>query len=225
MPVAAGGTACTALLIEFLIYKRLRRGGAGAVVLAMSSLGVAIILRSVTYLIWGPQPRYYVHAIQPALQLPFDIKIKPDEIFIVCLAFVLVVALYLFLNRTKMGKAMRATADNVELARITGIDTGRVISWTWGIGAALAAIAGILYGLEAQLLPIMGWTFLIPLFAAAILGGIGNPYGALAGAMVVGISQQVSTAFISPAYKPAVAFIIMIIILLVRPRGIFGSKG
>ena len=96
--------------------------------------------------------------------------------------------------------------------------------WTWAIGAALAATAGILLGIDSQLRPEMGWNLLLPLFAAAILGGIGNPYGALVGGMVIGIVQQVSTAFLLPTYKPAVAFVILILVLLIRPRGLFGSE-
>jgi branched-chain amino acid transport system permease protein/neutral amino acid transport system permease protein len=144
------------------------------------------------------------------------------RILLVVLA--LVILLYLFLQRTKMGKAMRATADNMELARVSGIDTERVIIWTWGIGGALAAAGGMLYGIDVQLHPGMGWHFLLPLFAATILGGIGNMYGALVGALVMGVAQQVSTAYLLPTYKPAVAFMVMILILLVRPQGIFGGR-
>jgi branched-chain amino acid transport system permease protein/neutral amino acid transport system permease protein len=123
-----------------------------------------------------------------------------------------------------MGKAMRATADNVELALVSGIDTERIIAWTWGIGGALAAAGGILYGIDVQLHPGMGWNFLIPLFAATILGSIGNMYGALIGGLIIGVSQQLSTAFLLPTYKLAVAFVIMILILLFRPKGIFGGR-
>ena len=120
---------------------------------------------------------------------------------------------------------MRATADNPDLARVTGIPTERVIWATWAIGGGLAAIAGILLAVfQAQLLPSMGWEFLIPLFAAVILGGIGNPYGALVGALVIGVSMEVSTQWITPSYKHAVAFIIMIVLLLARPRGLLGRS-
>jgi branched-chain amino acid transport system permease protein/neutral amino acid transport system permease protein len=132
--------------------------------------------------------------------------------------------LHLYLQKTKMGKAMRATADNMELALVSGIDTERVIMMTWGLGGGLAAAGGILYGIDVQLHPYMGWNFLIPLFAATILGTVGNIYGALVGGLVIGIAQQVSTAFLMPTYKPAVAFILMILILLFRPKGIFGGK-
>ena len=154
-----------------------------------------------------------------------DVRIPPDDIFIAIVAIILVVGVYLVLTRTKMGKAMRATADNPELALVSGINTQRVIRWTWGMGAVLAATAGVLLAVfQAQLLPIMGWKFLIPLFAAVILGGIGNPYGALVGAFVIGVTSEVSTQWINPGYKPAVAFAIMIGMLLVRPRGIFGGS-
>jgi branched-chain amino acid transport system permease protein/neutral amino acid transport system permease protein len=152
------------------------------------------------------------------------VKIRPDQILILVTVFGLVALLHLFLQKTKLGKAMRATADNMELALVSGIDTERVIILTWGIGGALAAAGGILYGIDVQLHPYMGWNFLIPLFAATILGTIGNIYGALVGGLVIGVAQQVSTAFMMPTYKPAVAFILMILILLVRPKGIFGGK-
>ena len=136
---------------------------------------------------------------------------------------ILVLLLYLFLQRTKLGKAMRATADNPQLAWVCGIDTGRVTAYTWGLGAALAATAGVLYGIDAQLRPDMGWSFLLPLFAAVILGGIGNPLGALVGGIILGVVQQVSTAFLLPTYKPAVAFLALILLLFARPRGLFGG--
>jgi branched-chain amino acid transport system permease protein len=98
-----------------------------------------------------------------------------------------------------------------------------VTAWTWGIGAALAAAAGVLYGIDAQLRPDMGWSFLLPLFAAVILGGIGSPLGALVGGITLGVVQQVSTAFLLPTYKPAVAFLVLILLLFVRPRGLFGE--
>lgn len=158
------------------------------------------------------------------MELPLGIKLRPDQIFIIIFSWVLVGSLYVFLQRTKVGKALRAMADNPELARISGIPTERMTSLTWLIGGGMAAAGGILLGLDAQLRPEMGWTLLLPLFAAVILGSIGNPIGALIGAMVIGISQQVSTIWLSPAYKPSVAFLLLILILLIRPKGIFGGS-
>jgi len=222
--VAILGMAAIAILADWLVYKRLRERGSALILMAMASLGVAIIVQSIVYLGWGSAPKFYSTAIQRAWLLPLGIKLKADQVFTFTVAILLVAGVHLFLKRTRMGKAMRATADNMQLARVTGIDTERVIAWTWAIGAGLAAVAGVLMGIEAQLMPVMGWTFLIPLFAATILGGIGNPYGAFLGAMIVGICQQMSTAWLSPAYKPAIAFIMMIIVLLVRPRGLLGRS-
>lgn len=217
--------AAIAIGLDISVYRLLRRRGVSRVLLAMTSLGVAIALRGIVQVIWGGGTEQYPRLSKPFYQLPMGVRIPPDSIFIGALVLVLVVALYLFLTRTKMGKAMRATSDNLELARVSGINTERVIWWTWAIGAALAATAGVLLAIfQAQLYPIMGWRFVIPLFAAVILGGIGNPYGALVGALIIGVSAEVSTQWLTPAYKPAIAFLIMIVTLLLRPRGIFGVK-
>jgi branched-chain amino acid transport system permease protein/neutral amino acid transport system permease protein len=220
--LAVGGIA---ILLDRILYQKLRQQGSGRVTLAMSALGASFIIRMIVLIIWGADYLFYRPGIlRPALELPAGIKIRPDQILILFVVAFLVVSLHLFLQKTKMGKAMRATSDNMELARLSGIDIQRIIYWTWGIGGALAAASGILYGIDVQLHAGMGWNFLIPLFAAAILGGIGNIYGALVGGLIIGVVQQVSTAFMMPTYKPAVAFLIMIVLLLVRPQGIFGGS-
>lgn len=224
-PISMAAVACIGIFFDRLLYRKLRLKKSNAVILAMSSLGVSFIIRMIILIITGPDYRFYRPGVmRPAISLPFGIKIRPDQIFIVALVVILVVALHLFLQRTKMGKAMRATADNTELALISGIDTEGIVMWTWGIGGGLAAAAGMLYGIDVQLHPGMGWNFLIPLFAAAILGGIGNMYGALVGGLVIGIAQQLSTAVLTPTYKLAVAFMIMILILFIKPEGIFGGS-
>ena len=224
-PISMAAVAFIGIFFDRLLYKKLRLKNSNAVILAMSSLGVSFIIRMIILIITGPDYRFYRPGImRPALQLPFGIKIRPDQIFIVALVVVLVLLLHLFLQRTRMGKAMRATADNTELALVSGIDTEGIVMWTWGIGGGLAAAAGMLYGIDVQIHPGMGWNFLIPLFAAAILGGIGNMYGALVGGLVIGIAEQLSTAVLTPTYKLAVAFMIMILILLIKPEGIFGGS-
>jgi branched-chain amino acid transport system permease protein/neutral amino acid transport system permease protein len=213
-----------AILIDRWVYKPLRRWGATSIVGFIASVGVAWILRGLIYITWGADYHFYSSGIRPMLFLPLGIKLRIDEIFIIVVAWTAVAVVYLFLKNTKMGKALRAVADNPDLARIAGIGTERMIVWAWGIAGSLIAIAGILYGIEAQLRPEMGWIFLLPLFAAIILGGQGSITGALAGGLVLGIAQQVSTAWLLPTYKPAVAFIIMILVLLFRPQGIFGRR-
>lgn len=220
--VAVGGIA---IALDRILYRKLRQKKSGPVILAMSSLGAAFILRMLILIFWGADTIVYRPGLlRPAIELPFGIKMRPDQILILVLVFILVGALHLYLQKTKMGKAMRATADNMELALVSGINTERVIILTWGIGGALAAAGGILYGIDVVLHPYMGWNFLIPLFAATILGTIGNIWGALVGGLVIGVVQQVSTAFLLPTYKPAVAFLAMILILLIRPKGIFGGS-
>ena len=219
--VLTGGVA---ILIDRILYRRLRKSG--RIVLLIASVGVAFGLRNVIQFIWGPLPQYYNPEIQLARKIPLlGIKIKPDQIFIIGLAAFLVGILHLFLQKTKTGKAMRAASDNIELARVSGINIDRVILYTWIIGAALAAAAGVLGGLENKFItPNSGWEMLLPIFAAVILGGIGSPYGAIAGGMIIGLSGEISTAFISTAYKPAVPFVIMVVVLLIKPRGLFGGK-
>ena len=216
--------ACTAVVavgVDRLLYRPLRR--ASPIIMLISSVGAALMLRSLVQIIWGPDNQIY----ESGIQLPYKfwgLHIKPDQITIVLGTIVLVTMLHFFLQSTRMGKAMRAMADNMDLARISGIHTERVVFWTWVIAAVLAAAAGIFLGMDTRLNPIMGWRLLLPVFAAAILGGIGNYYGAIVGGVIIGVVQEISTLFISPAYKPAVAFAIMVIMLVARPTGIFGGK-
>jgi branched-chain amino acid transport system permease protein/neutral amino acid transport system permease protein len=128
------------------------------------------------------------------------------------------------LVKTRIGKAMRATADNPELAQIRGINTERVIAWTWAIGGGLAAAGGVMYALASQLRPDMGFALLLPMFAGVIMGTIGNAFGALVGCVVIGVAMQLTSAFMSPAYGPAVAFGLMVLTLLLRPQGLFADK-
>ena len=224
LPLAMLATAGVAVIVDRLVFRPMRQRRYATVMFVIGSLAVAFALRALLFIIWGPEFHFFTQALRPALQLPFEVRVKPDQIFILIACLAMVVGLYLFLKHSKIGQALRATADNPDLARISGINTERMMVWTWAIGAAMAATAGILLGIDSQLRPEMGWNLLLPLFAAAILGGIGNPYGALIGGMVIGIVQQVSTAFLLPTYKPAVAFVILVLVLLIRPRGILGSE-
>ena len=225
LPLSAIVVAAGAIALDVLIYRRLRDRGASTAILTMASLGVAIAIRGLVQMIWTGDTQHYPRESRQVFHLPMEVRIHPDGVFVAVVAILLVALVYILLTYTKMGKAMRATSDNPTLARVTGINTKHVIWWTWAFGGGLAAVAGVMLAvIQAQLLPIMGWKFLIPLFAAVILGGIGNPYGALVGALVVGVSMEVSTQWINPSYKPALAFAIMIGVLLARPRGIFGDS-
>lgn len=218
------GVAALNVGADVVIYRRLRSRGAGIITMAIGSLGLGIMVRSVIQMIWGAAPQRYSTGINPALTLPGDLKVKPDQFFIVGLTLVVAFGLYLLLYRTRLGKAMRATSDNPELAEIAGIDTERIRLSTWAIAGALTALAGVMLAIQAQLRFNSGFEFLLPMFAATILGGIGNPWGALVGGLIVGVTQEVSTEWIDPGLKPGVPFVLLILILLARPRGIFGSS-
>lgn len=223
-PVSMLGVGGIAVLLDRVLYRKLRQKQSAAAIMTISSLGASFIIRMIILILWGSDFLFYRPGVlRPAIEFPFGVKIRADQILILAVVCILIGGLHLFLKRTRLGKAMRATSDNPDLARASGINTERIIVLTWVIGGAMAAAGGILYGIDVQLHPAMGWNFLIPLFAATILGTIGNMYGAFLGGLIIGISQQVSTAFIMPTYKPAVAFGIMILILLFRPRGIFGG--
>jgi branched-chain amino acid transport system permease protein len=213
-----------AVLVDRLVYKRMRRAGAHFITAFIASIGVAWAMRGFIYIIWGADFHFYTTGLRGMVFLPAGIKLRVDEIFIMIVAWGAVAAVYLFLGRTKTGKALRALADNPNLARVSGINVERMLIWAWGIAGLLVAVSGVLYGIETQLRPEMGWIFLLPLFAAVILGGKGSITGALAGGLVLGLAQQVSTLFLTPTYKPAVAFIIMILVLIFRPKGIFGRR-
>lgn len=226
--VAAIATAALALLVDLLLFRQLRRHGS-AITLIMASFGAALVLRNLLQFIFGAVPEYYSREIQVAIRLvPRDVlgglRITPDQLFVLGLTAVSVVGLHLFLTRTTLGKAMRATSINPQLARVTGIDVDRVIRATWIIGAILAAVAGVFSGLTIQLRPQLGLDLLLPLFAAAILGGIGSVYGAVAGGLIVGLAESLSVPLVGAEYRAATAFVILIAILLIRPTGLFGER-
>ncbi|HMR70288.1 MAG TPA: branched-chain amino acid ABC transporter permease, partial [Rubrivivax sp.] len=130
----------------------------------------------------------------------------------------------LFLFRTRWGKAMRAMSDNPDLARLSGIDIRQVTTMTWILVGALTAASGFFLGINTELTPMMGWFVLLPMFAAAILGGVGKVWGAVLGGLVVGIAEELSVLVMPAAYKSATAFVILLAILLLRPRGLLNGK-
>lgn len=215
-----------ALAMDRVMFRRLRNRGANLVLFAMASLAGAFFLRSCIYLIWGSNfIFFYPGRANPAIQLGGGIRIQADQIFALVIATILVAITWYLLARTRMGKAMRATANNPDLAQVRGINTERVIAATWILGACLAAAGGVVYGLASQLRPEMGFWLLLPMFAAAIMGGIGSPVGAIVGAVIIGIAQLLSSSFLNPAYGPAVAFMLMVLVLVIRPNGLFGREG
>jgi len=158
------------------------------------------------------------------MPLGFGIRVTPDQIGLLVITAMLVVGLHLLLTRSAIGRSMRAVSENPSLARVVGIDAARVVRVTWLIGGALACASGVMLGLVVQIRPTMGAELLLPLFAAAILGGIGSVPGALAGGLIVGIAEAGAVQIAGAEWRAAVAFVVLIAVLLLRPTGLFGRR-
>lgn len=213
-------TIAAFLLSEKMIWAPMRSQRATPTTLVIISIGLALFLRNGIILLWGGSNYSYDLPVAPAWQIG-ALRIPQYDLIVTVLALVAIAALHYLLQNTKIGKAMRAVADDLDLARVAGIKVDRVILWTWIITGSLAALGGGMLGLIEAVRPNMGWFLILPMFAAVILGGIGNPYGAIAGAFVIGIAQEVSTYFLRTEYKLAVALVIMMLVLLFRPQGLF----
>ena len=216
-------TGGLALALDRVLFRRLRQTGEGIVAI-MASFGASLALRSLLEAIFTSRPAYFTHALQIAKPVGLGLRITPNQAATIAATALLVTGTHLMLTRTRMGRAMRAVAENPSLARVNGIDVEGVIRVTWMLGGALAAASGIVVGLLVQVRPSMGFDLLLPLFAAAILGGIGSVPGAVLGGLIVGLSQAAAVAFVGAQWRGAVAFVILIAVLLVRPSGLFGAS-
>lgn len=215
-------TSLVAMSFDYAIWKPMRSKSAGRVSLIIISIGLSLFIRNLIIFMWGPDIKRYALPVRRGMEVG-GVVITQNQIFVIIVAIICMFLIHFLLKKTTIGKAMRALSDNIDLAKASGIDVDLVIRCTWIIGAALAAVGGILYGLLTNINPNMGWFMLLPMFAAAILGGIGNPYGAMAGGIIIGLAQEISTGFLPTEYKLAVGFAIMIVVLLVRPKGVFGG--
>ncbi|MGB5633297.1 MAG: branched-chain amino acid ABC transporter permease [Waterburya sp.] len=220
MILGAVGTIIAMLVAEYLLWQPMRDRRANDTTLIIISIGLALFVRNGILLLYGGGNKLYELPVVRALEFG-ELKIAYYRVIVVGLAIAAIIALHLILQNTKIGKAMRAVADNIDLARVSGINVERVVLWTWIITGTLTAFAGAMYGLIAVVRPNMGWFLILPMFASVILGGIGNPYGAIAGAFIIGIGQELSIPLLGSEYKLGVALAIMIFILLVRPQGLF----
>jgi neutral amino acid transport system permease protein len=220
MILGAGVTVAAMLVCEKLLWSPMRAIRATSTTLIIMSIGLALFLRNGIIFIWGGSNQSYDLPVASAVDL-LGIKVPFFDLVVVALAIVAILGLHFLLQNTKIGKAMRAVADNVDLARVSGINVDRVVVWTWVIAGALTALGGGMLGLTEAVRPNMGWFLILPMFASVILGGIGNPYGAIAGALIIGVAQEVSTYWLPTEYKLAVALLIMMLVLLVRPQGLF----
>ncbi len=223
MIVGMVGTVAGMLVGEKLLWQPMRRQRASATTVIIISIGLSLFLRNGLIFVWGSNNQSYNLPVAEAIDL-FGLKVKYASIIILVIALLAIVALHFLLQKTKIGKAMRAVADDPDLAKVTGINVEQVVLWTWIITGILTALAGSLYGLTA-VYPNMGWFLILPMFASVILGGIGNPYGAIAGALVIGIAQELAIPIVGSEYKLAIALLAMVLTLLFKPQGLFKGMG
>jgi branched-chain amino acid transport system permease protein len=219
--VSAVVTAGVALLIDTVVYRPMRdRGG---IPLLIASIGVALVLRNLIQFVYGSRTRG-ITSTEGIQRDVLGLSVDLHQVTLVVVALGLMIAMHLLLQRTKLGKAMRAMADNKDLALVTGIPTERIVRATWVLGAGLAGVAGYLFVLESGTMDFnLGWFLLLFIFAGVILGGIGSIYGAIVGGIVIGMVQEVSLIWISSDFNAVAAFLVMILVLLYRPDGIFSG--
>lgn len=220
-------TAVLSLLLDVVLWRPLRARRAGFMSLFLASIGLALILRQSLFLAYGPQPQTF--RVNPyKVYVLGSVRLGEGQFIAIVTAGCVIVAIAIFLARTTLGRMMRALSDDSALAAIAGIDTGRVIAFTWIVAGALAGLAGVLAGLaQTSFDPNFGFQLLLPVFAAVVLGGIGSAYGALLGGLVLGLATELSTwsvffGGVNPVYEPVVAFAVLTLALLVRPQGLFG---
>jgi branched-chain amino acid transport system permease protein len=217
--------ACTGVLVERVAYRPLR--SAGRLPPLISALGVAFILQSLARNVYGASWRTYPTGIALSGGITFagGVRIGWMQLIVVTIAFVLMGALYLFVQRTRIGTAMRAVSLDPAIARLMGVDVDRIIAIVFLVGPGLGGIAGLIVALYYGSFDFtLGWTFGLKAFIAAILGGIGNIPGAMVGGMLLGIVETLASGYISPQWKDVIAYAVLILILIVRPTGLLGER-
>ncbi|MGC8468967.1 MAG: branched-chain amino acid ABC transporter permease [Acetobacteraceae bacterium] len=223
LPAAVALTGGLAVALDHVLFRPLRRR-AGPMGLVIASFGASLALANLVVLLFGPKPRYFSRAIAFAMPVAPGVRLTADRMLVVALALLAMAALHLLLTRSRLGLAMRASAENPALAAVYGVDAEGVRRASWWIGGGMSALAGVLLGQTEQIQPLMGADMLLSLFAAAILGGIGSAGGAFAGGLIVGLAEALSVPLLGAAYRPAAAFLVLFAVLMLRPTGLFGER-
>jgi branched-subunit amino acid ABC-type transport system permease component len=215
--VGAAGVAIARLVYDPLMHR-------GLLPLLVTSVGVAFVLHNGVRMVAGADPlRFPVPLLRP-WNLG-GVFVPKEQVATILVALAAMACVHLLLRRTMLGKTMRAVADNPQLARSAGVAAPRVLAATWFLSAAIGALGGILLAVtQVTLAPDMGWRFLLVVFAAVLLGGIGSPYGAMLGGLIVGLGVELGASYVAPDYAYAFAFLLLIGVLLLRPRGLMGGR-
>ena len=214
-------TALLGIFLEKVMWGPMRARGAGMLQLLLMAIGLALVIRYGIQFVWSTELRQLDVNRTETVKL-LGLTIGRTNLIIIIVGFVTLVGTGLMLRYSLLGKRMRALSDNLDLAETSGIDTSRVILWTWVFAAGFAGLAGVMAGAITQLQPELGFELLLPIFAAVVVGGIGNAYGALAGGILLGLVIEWSTLFVDARWKTAIGFVVLILVLMIRPQGIFG---
>ena len=217
-------TGLSAILIDKLVFYRIREKG-DELSMVFASFGVAMVVRNLISLFFGLKSQLFSNEITFAIMISQDpmILVKPDQVFVLIAALLVMLLFHLVLSRTTFGYALQAVAENPVLAQISGVNLSKMLMMIWLIGGSLAALSGIFYGLNNQINPVIGRDLVLPIFAATIAGGIGSVYGAVLGGFLVGIASNLALMILPSGYSPAVPFLIILGVLILRPNGILGE--
>jgi len=215
--------ACAVLgvIIERFAYRPVRR--AARLTLLITAIGVSLFLENGAQLVFGADPKFFPSLAPRADFIVGGVRLTSEQLTVIAVSFLLMILLRLFILKTRTGKAMRAVSFNLDAAKLMGISTDRIIAITFALGSALAAAAGVLIGMQIPKIdPLMGIIYGLKAFVAAVLGGIGNIPGAVIGGLLIGTSEVMVVGYLSSTFRDAIAFGILILVLLLRPQGIFG---
>ena len=215
--------ACAALgvLIERLAYRPVRREA--RLTLLITAIGVSLFLENVAQLVFGPTPRFFPSLAPRADFIVGGVRLTSEQITVIAVSFLLMVLLRFFILKTRTGKAMRAVSFSLDASKLMGISTDRIIATTFALGSALAAAAGVLIGMQIPKIdPLMGIIYGLKAFVAAVLGGIGSIPGAVLGGLLIGTSEVMVVGYLSSTFRDAIAFGILILVLILRPQGLLG---
>ncbi len=225
MLFAALLTAIISVLINLFVIQPFAKRKAPLIILLVVTIGLSLFLENGVQAIWGPSFKQYT--TEPGASLHFGPLIfTQQQLVIIAISIVVLIGIHFMLKYSKIGKAMRAMSDNMELARVSGVPTKKITNFAWLISGFMAGLAGVVLAINVNnFTPALGSMFLFVIFAAVILGGIGRPYGAMLGALIIGVAMEVSATFMDSAYKTVIAFAILVLLLLFKPEGILPSRG
>jgi neutral amino acid transport system permease protein len=222
--LAIAATAGLGVTSEIVMWRPMRRRGAGTVQLILMAVGLAFLLRYSIQFFAGPELRTLRIDATTSFKLPWDLTFGRTALFVAVASYVVLGVIGAMLRYSSLGKQMRALSDDLTLAETTGIDTQRIVVVIWIFAGGLAGLAGVLYACAiGSFDPNFGFVILLTLFAAVVLGGIGSPYGALAGGVILGLVQEWSTLLVGPEWKVVIGFAVLMLVLLVRPEGVLAA--